>query len=697
MIEIDFPDDLYPEEAQKEQQAAQETVKRRLRVDSQGREHLENETESISQKREKDAPAVRWVALFFMLGLVGLGVRLFQLQIVQHHLFAVRANSNFQRDDVLRAVRGQIRTRDGVLLATSRTVYDLVYLGRRHPEDAAQAIPDWDRIKYLAGVKPEVLVGGQPREPDRRKEADVVLASNIPQSRLSALSEYLVMVPSLEIRERFERIYPQGKLAAHLIGYVQQANDQHVSSGEFSLGDLVGRSGVEASLQKELQGTNGLRRREVSASGKPLTESVIDPGKKGQDVTLTIDSTLQKAAERVLQEGLADINAGRRKYGRPRETVSRGAVIAIDPRTNEVLAMASSPTFDPNWFSQTPSPDPKARNWAVDPNRENAALDAVTANRVVQSYNPGSVFKPATALMYVEKWGNFTAPCPPVYYFGRARFRNWAHFNLGYVDARRAIAYSCNPWFYGSAVRASPGAYSRQLKSRLTELGYRGPTGLELIGEKTGQIMDIDDYSSPKAPWYPGFGLNMSIGQGDTLVTPAQQAYVLSTIMNRGRQRPLTVVKAFDQKVQPTKPWKSVVRNGNVGVFDLVKEGMSWTTILRIGTSSFEIGPGLFPVRTAGKTGTAENGLSRRNGYSYTHAWYEGYGPLSDPNFLVVTFFQNGGEGSGPALKAAKKMFAARWCVTLNSAGNALPPRMQQPCTGELSDMHAVYKARGLE
>ncbi len=689
MIDIDFPgDEQTPEDSA--------TPRRRhVRLDSHGREYIEAERYAGGPPGETISPAVRWVALAFMLGLAGLGARLFQLQIAQHQLFAVRANSNFQRDDVIRAVRGQLRTRDGVLLATNRTVYDLVYLGRRNPQDPAQAIADWDRIRYLANVPKSALVGGQPREPVPAKEPDVVLASNIPADRLGALSEYLVMVPSLEIRERLERVYPQGTLAAHLIGYVQQAGNQQVGSGEYTRGDLVGTSGLEYSQQQTLRGKNGVRRREVSASGRPLTESVVDPGQKGKDMTLTIDSTLQKAAERVLQEGLADINAGRWKYGRPYETVSRGAVIALDPRTNEVLAMASSPTFDPNWFSRTPSPNTAARNWAVDPNRKNAALDAVTSNRVVQTYNPGSVFKPGTALAYNEKWGNFTMGCPPSYYFRGARFNNWAHFNLGVVDARRAIAYSCNPWFYNSAVRAGPEAYSRQLKSRLTELGYRGTTGLELVGEKTGQILDVDDYKSPKSPWYPGFALNMSIGQGDTLVSPAQQAYVLSTIMNEGKQRPLTVIRAVGDQTQPPKPARSTVKNGNVGSFQLVKEGMRLTTLLRIGTSSFAIGPGLFPVRTAGKTGTAENGLSQRYGYSYTHAWYEGYGPLDNPNFLVVVFFQNGGEGSGPALKAAKKMFATRWCVPLDGAGRTIWG--PQTCTGELGEMHRVRKERGLE
>ncbi|GGM08879.1 peptidoglycan D,D-transpeptidase FtsI family protein [Deinococcus aerophilus] len=638
---------------------------------------------------------VGWLALALSVGLLGLGARLFTLQVTQHGQYAVQSASNFQRDEVIRALRGEIRTRDGLLLATNRLAVDLVYTGRK-AADRATPLPAWDKIVYLAGIKPDVLVAGQPREPNFHKEAETVLARNVPQDRLAALYEYTVLVPSLELRERVERIYPQGKMAAHLLGYVQEADDRQVKEDGYTVGDLVGRSGLEYSLQKTLEGKNGVLRREVTATGRPLTQRVIDPGQRGQDVLLTIDSRLQRAAEDALRQGLVDVNEGRSKYGKPPEPFTRGAVIAIDPRTNEVLAMASSPAYDPNWFSRVPSPDPVAKNWAIDPNRKDAALDAVTSNRALQAYNPGSVFKIASALMYVERWGNFSLSCAPTYYFGRARFNNWSHTNLGMVDARKAIAFSCNPWFYDSAVRATPGVYSRQLKSRLTELGYNRPTGLEIVGEKTGLLTDIDDYSTPAAPWYAGSGLNMSIGQGDVLVTPAQVARVMSTIINEGQQRPLTVVQAVDGKAPPRSQPISVVRNGNTEIFRFIKEGMHWTTSIPGGTASTKLGPNLFPVPTAGKTGTAENGISARpdKGYAYTHAWYEGYGPVGNPTFAVVAFFQNGGEGYGPGLNAVKRMFAARWCVTLGDRLSALPLAEQQPCLGELDHMREVYRVR---
>ena len=393
-----------------------------------------------------------------------------------------------------------------------------------------------------------------------------------------------------------------------------------------------------------------------------------------------------------------DVNKGRVRHGKAPEPYTRGAVIAIDPRTNEVLALVSSPTYDPNWFSRVPSPDPKAKTWAIDPNRPLAKLDAVTTNRVVQAYSPGSVFKLATTLLQEEQWGNFTRSCDPVYRFGQAVWKNWASYSLGPVDGRLAISYSCNPWYYDSAVRAGPERYARTLVQRMRELGYLRPTGVELVGEKLGTMRSPEDYTSLEDKWYPGFAINMSIGQGSVQVTPAQVAWVMSTIVNDGQQRPLTVVKAVGGVPQRRKPATSVVQNGNTGVFAFVKEGMAGTTAgTQYGTAKHEIGPDRFPVRTGGKTGTAENGTSYHNGLAYKHAWYEGYGPIGKDgpaNFAVVTFFQNGGEGSGPALRAAKRMFAARWCVTLDDQGSALPLATQQPCTGELDQLHRAQHER---
>ncbi|WP_084474236.1 penicillin-binding transpeptidase domain-containing protein [Deinococcus pimensis] len=607
------------------------------------------------------------IALTFSVFLALFGARLFDLQITRYHEFATQSDSNFQRDEIVRALRGEIRTRDGVLVATNKFAVDLIYKGG----DVAA----WNQIRYLAGIKDTAL-------PDVEPGGEATLVRNIPADRIPAIEEYTVLQPNLELRERLERVYPQGRFLGHLLGYTREANQKEVEEDGYALGDLVGASGIEASLQDVLAGKNGIRRLEVTAEGRPQSEKVVDPGLKGEDVVLTIDSKLQRAAEKALQEGLVDINKARAKYASPPEKVVKGAIIALDPRTNEVLALASSPTYDPNWFSQSPRPPQLAE--ALLGNGGQPML-----NRAVQQFDSGSVFKPTSTLAYIERWGNKSFNCTTAIRYGGMR-RNWAHHNMGMMDGRKAISNSCNTWYYQAAIDADPVTFSNYLGRRAVELGFGGPTGLEIVGEKTGYIPsqknELERWKDRPVGerYFPGQALSFAIGQDALLVTPAQIAYVLSTIVNEGEQRPLTVVRAENGERVPLKETRRVP--GKVKDFELVKQGMEMTTrhdggINGNGTSSHMLGPHRFPVRTAGKTGTAENALSRRFNYGYTNAWYEGYGPLPNPDLLVVAFFENGGEGSGTALPAVSKVFAAHWCLKVDERGYLEgPPSSQTPC-----------------
>lgn len=612
-----------------------------------------------ARRREISRPHV--IALLFSLMLCGFAFRLYDLQITRYNQFATQSESNYQRDEIVRALRGEIHTRDGVLLAANRMAVDLIYKGGE--------VAAWSQIKYLSGYKegelPPVPPGGE-----------VTLVRNVPADKIPALNEYTVLQPNLELRERLERVYPQGQFAAHLVGYVGEANEGEVEEEGYALGDLVGRSGVEASLQDRLKGKNGIRRLEVTAAGRPQTERIVDPGQKGNDVVLTIDSTLQRAAEQALQDGLGDINKARAKYGSPPEKIVKGAVIALDPRTNEVLALASAPGFDPNWFAQSPRPPQLAE--ALRGNGGQPML-----NRAVQMFDSGSVFKPTSTLAYIEKWGNKTFNCPTGIRFGGWR-KNWAHHDMGQMDGRKAISNSCNTWFYQAAIDAGPIPFSNYLARRAKELGFGGPTGMEIVGEKIGNLPSAQSYHERGQDYWPGQALSFAIGQDALLVTPAQIAYALSTIVNEGWQRPLTLVRAVNGQAAPRKEAKRIP--GDVKNFRIVKEGMEMTTqhnggVNGNGTSSHMLGPQRFPVRTGGKTGTAENALSRKFNYSYTNAWYEGYGPLDNPDLLVVAFFENGGEGSGTALPAVSKIFAAHWCLKVDARGYLEgPPSSQKPC-----------------
>nr|WP_246350901.1 penicillin-binding transpeptidase domain-containing protein [Deinobacterium chartae] len=568
--------------------------------------------------------------------------RLYDLQIRRYDQYRGQSQQNYLRDEVIRSLRGEIRTRDGVLLATNRIAVDLIYRGG--PVEA------WDRIRYLAKIKDPQL----PELPAGQKE--MVLAANVPAGAIPALEELSVLQPALELRQRVERYYPQGKLAGNLIGYTSEANEQEVESGAYILGDAVGRSGLEAGFQQQLHGVNGLKLVEVDSQGRRISERIEREGKKGEDIVLTLDSRLQRAAEKALTEGLSDINKGRAHYGLPPEKVVKGAIIALDPRNNEVLAMATAPSIDPNWFSR--SPRPKELVEAL------TGPDAGLLNRAVQPYAPGSVFKPTTTNAYFERFGNKTFTCTPGIVFGGYYKKNWARYNMGPMDGRGAIAQSCNTWYYQASIDAGTLTFSDIIADRAREFGFGSPTGLELIGEKGGLVQSARDFKARNQPWYPGETLNYSIGQGALLVTPAQIALSLSTIVNEGKKRPLTLLKSVAGRPVPRKP--AVQVPGQTKYWKLTKEGMEWT--VSRGTSKHVLGPDLFPVRTAGKTGTAQTG--RRAGYE--HSWYEGYGPVGNPNLLVVAFFEYGGEGSGVALPAVKKVMAAYWDIPLDKDGHVI-------------------------
>ena len=387
---------------------------------------------------------------------------------------------------------------------------------------------------------------------------------------------------------------------------------------------------------------------EVNVRGERLRETVLEEPVPGQDVVLTLDLDLQRAAERALEEALADINAGRRLQGLPLARRVKGAIVALNPRTGEVLAMASSPSFDPNLFAKRPVP------------KEAAALlqdpDLPLLNRAVQPYTPGSTFKLATSYALLEE--GYVSPsttfrCSPYIVFGGQVRRNWAARDMGPMTVKEAIAWSCNTWYY-QAVAQDPLGLVDRLARRARLLGLGEATGLE-VAERTG-LLPTRAWKEEtfKEPWYPGETLSVAIGQGAILATPAQIARMLATIANGGFKPRLHLVK----RLGPTE-----VRPEGEKVpgrfWQVLQEGLRKT--VTEGTARHVLGD--FPVPTGGKTGTAET-PGKRAGLE--HAWYMGYGPTDEspyPPLVVVAFFENGGEGSRVALPAVRKVMAAYWGV----------------------------------
>jgi penicillin-binding protein 2 len=563
---------------------------------------------------------------FFLLAFGLLGLRAWQLQVLEHEKYALRSQGNYLKTERIPAPRGRILDRKGRVIAQDRLVVDLVYEGG--------TVAFQERLLPLLGLKE------LPRGP-------AVLKAGISEHLLPTLAELTAGQKNLKLLERIERTYPN-PISGPVLGYVLLANAEQVKRG-YHPEEQVGQAGLEGALEPYLRGRAGVKAVEVNVRGERLREAILEEPTPGQDVVLTLDLDLQRAAEKALEEALGDINEGRRRNGLPPASRVKGAIVALDPTTGEVLAMASAPSFDPGLFSQRPVPR-EVQNLLRD-------KDLPLLNRALQPYTPGSTFKLATSYALLEE--RYVNPstayrCSPYIVYGGQVRRNWATRDMGPMTVKEAIAWSCNTWYY-QAVAQDPLGFPDRLADRARLLGLGEATGLE-VAEKTGLLPTRGwKREALKEPWYPGETLSVAIGQGPILATPAQIARMLATIANEGKKPRLHLVKRLGNfpvaprlEPVPGQSWK------------VLKEGMRRTVTQ--GTARHLLGE--FPVPTGGKTGTAET-PGKRAGLE--HAWYMGYGPAEPgtpyPPLVVVAFFENGGEGSRVALPAVRKVMAAHWKV----------------------------------
>jgi len=576
--------------------------------------------------------------------LVVFTVRLMYLQLALAKEFIALSEQNFSEERRIPPLRGRILARDGTVLADNRVAYDLMYRGGR--------IEQWDRLEALLGLE------GEPKQPDfRRAEERVdgtVLAWNIPEKLVAAVEERVAGQANLYLRERVERSYPTN-LAAQVVGYTTLADP--VRFPGYAKDDLVGVMGIESSYQSALFGSPGKKVVELDNRRVVIRSHELVPARPGQDVVLTIDPNVQRLAEDVLQGALRYVNSDRDRTNLPEEAIVRGALIALDPRNGEILAMASAPTFDQNLFTKRP----------INPDEVNPILhDNVNfplTNRAVEAYPPASTFKLVTSSTLLEK--GYIRPdslysCSASFTLSGITWKNWANYGKGNYNVKQAIADSCNTFFW-HAVADTPNAtkgwapFIQALVGRARELGYDQPVGVGLNEEKSGRIPD-DAWvrAQPRYDhgWLPGFTLNTVIGQGDVLATPIQVAQLVSTIAMNGLQvRPHLVKAVGEQKIA------SEARHIPGRYWDVLQQGM------RMMFTDFPsrrlLGPGVFPVDIAGKTGTAQT----PRGGDYTHAWFMGYGPIEDPELAVAVFIEYGGSSSRVSVPVARDFLAGYWGV----------------------------------
>jgi penicillin-binding protein 2 len=547
------------------------------------------------------------------------GFRLAQLQLIQGSYNRQLADNNRVRRQPVVADRGNILDRNGKILAANQLTRS-VYL---YPRD--QSPESWqvtaERIGPILGVEPEKII--QELEKAGYKSAvPVRLMRNLKEEAFTALAES-GHVPGLEIQPESTRYYPNKSLAAHVLGYIGEASEESLrKNSDWPMGMLVGQMGLERLQDDQLRGTWGNRLFEVDVKGKELQMLGIQRPVSGKELKTTLDIRLQEAAEKGL--------AGR-----------RGAVIALDPKTGGILAMASAPTFDPNMFTR--------RITQKEVNEVFNNPQKPFLNRSLQGYPPASTFKIVSSVAGLQS-GQYTPQSTIMtsgaINFGGISFHEHGGSGYGAIGFQEALTVSSNTFFYQVGIKVGP----HEIHKWGHKLGI-GETLTRLDGESQGLIPtpEIKEQIS-KEPWYPGDAVTMAIGQGMVTVTPMEMAVMVSAIANGGKRvKPnffldtTNLDAATKAELQPEDIGlsKSTVETVQKGLIAVVREGT--------GRSLMD---GSIPP-TAGKTGTAEVPGGADN------SMYVGYGPVNDPQIAIAIVVERGGYGAQSAVPIAHEVYKA--------------------------------------
>ncbi len=524
---------------------------------------------------------------------------------------------NYLKSMVLPAPRGLIYDRNNNVLAENKIVYS-VYLIPPYKFDK-------EKLKNLAeilGLKMEDLQKIYSKISPYMPA--YLLKRKLTPKEIILLEVSRDYLPSFTINMEFDRFYPYGSIASHIIGYMGEVSKDELENEEldYSLGEKSGKYGLEASYEKILRGKKGFRGISLYAyREKKIITAQKDPI-PGRSIVSTIDIELQKVAEEALGE-------------------EKGVVIVSNPWTGEILALVSHPSFDPNKFIEGFT----KKEWEELIKNPDNPLN----NRAISSlYPPGSIFKLVVALSALENNKVSSEDrfyCPGEYKIGKYTFRCWKKGGHGHLDFIEGIAQSCNVVFFNVGLRIG----DKSIEDYAKRFFLDSKTGIDIPGELKGFIPSREwKMERLREPWYPGDTLNLSIGQGYILVTPMEIHAMMSMIATEGiLYKPHLVSKiiGMDGKEEVINP--EVV--GKVSIsqnsWAVLKKGMK--KVVDEGTGLATRIPG---VNISGKTGTAENP------HGESHAWFSCFFPSENPQYVVTVFVEHGKSGGGRAAPIAKKV-----------------------------------------
>jgi penicillin-binding protein 2 len=601
---------------------------------------------------------------------VALLARLSYLQVLRHDYYMELSQGNRVRLDPIPASRGLIVDRNGIVLANNEPAYQLELIREQVPN----LTDTLKRLVELRLIDPDELEDTRRVIFSRRSFDSVPVRLRLTDDEIGRFAVHRYEFPGVDLATRQTRHYPYGSLGVHALGYVSAISEQdleRIDRASYAGTTLIGKLGVESAFEPQLHGHNGFRQILVNAQGRsvqrqgayaPVLHS--QPPTPGEDLILSIDLTAQKAAE----DGLGD---------------HRGAVVAIDPRNGDVLALASKPGFDPAEFARGISRSEYAEL--------SDSIDKPLLNRALRgTYPSGSTIKPVialAALTYHLVDPNKLEFCAGVFHLPGSSllFREGKTGRHGWLDLTHAIAKSCDVYFYGLA--STVGA--ERIAAFMAPFGYGELTGIDISGEKPGLLPSPEwkkkTFKRPQDQvWFPGETVNFGVGQGYLLVTPLQLAHVASVLAERGksfRPRLVTAVRDVGGQLEPIAPIANPAIQGvSSADWDLVINGMvgaaTYGTAAAISKgSSYAI---------AGKTGTAQVfTVSRSERLTQKvaerlkdHAWFIAFAPVEAPRIAVAVLVENGGFGASAAAPIARKVMDA-YLLRQNTAAETATPESE--------------------
>ena len=585
------------------------------------------------------------LAILFSFGL--LAARLVYLQVYRHSDLSEQAESNRTAIVPIVPNRGLILDRNGVVLATNYSAYTL--------EITPSKIANLEETIAALGKVVDIQLRDKRRFKRLREESknfeSLPIRTRLTDEEVARFAAQRFRFPGVDIKARLFRSYPYGELGSHVIGYIGRINQAEKEiigdsddEGNYRGTDYIGKLGVEQSLERQLHGTTGVEQVETSAGGRAVRKLATNPATPGDTVMLSLDIRLQKLIEDMFGD-------------------RRGALVALDPKTGDVLAFVSKPTFDPNLFVDGIDTE----SWQA----LNESIDKPLLNRALRgTYPPGSTYKPFMAMAALQTGARSATTLindPGFFMFGGRRFGSPENERGGIMDMNRAIVESSNVYFYSLANEMGVDAMHDFMKP----LGFGQITGIDIHGEVRG-ILPSQDWKRSyfkkreQQKWFPGETISLGIGQGYNSFTMLQLAQATAVLANNGiKHKPRLVIGTQDPVTRvinplPLAPAEDLgYKPENVAV---VRKGL--LGVAQVGTSARVFaGAGYL---SGGKTGTAQAvGMAQKGKYNSSkleehqrdHSLYIALAPAADPQIALAVIVENAGWGAGAAAPIARRAF----------------------------------------